>query len=328
MDTILLLGEPTSKRSIYFTKAAAAQGKRVILRPLFSVVESDLANSAVKIDPVSYHSSDIARLEESVQGYSEKLLAIASGRATFLNTPRDIIRALDKRQTKAVLREAGIPVTPELVLETIQRESLFAAMDARRPYGVFIKPNHGSGAAGIIAYRRQYSTGRGVAYTTLAKGKGTYHNAKKIYRVDDPSEVAALLDFAMKKHPIVEVWLPKARHNGYSYDLRAVVQFGSVDYLVARGSEKMITNLHLNNHPIDLAELDLTEYVLEQVKDTAIRAVQALSPTLQVAGVDLLLTPDKRLYVIEINAQGDLIHQDIYGENSIYRKQVEGMLRM
>ena len=30
-------------------------------------------------------------------------------------------------------------------------------------------------------------------------------------------------------------------------------------------------------------------------------------------------------YIIEINGQGDLIYQDIYGENRIYKRQIEMM---
>ena len=43
-------------------------------------------------------------------------------------------------------------------------------------------------------------------------------------------------------------------------------------------------------------------------------------------GVDVLLENGSlRPRVIEMNGQGDLIHQDIYGENAIYARQVRLM---
>ena len=45
--------------------------------------------------------------------------------------------------------------------------------------------------------------------------------------------------------------------------------------------------------------------------------------------MDVLLEKGSRKpYIIEMNAQGDLLHRDIYGENRIYRRQVEIMRAM
>jgi len=49
---------------------------------------------------------------------------------------------------------------------------------------------------------------------------------------------------------IVERWYAKEEYQGYSYDLRAVVQEGDIDFLLARLSKGPITNLHLNNRPL------------------------------------------------------------------------------
>ena len=71
---------------------------------------------------------------------------------------------------------------------------------------------------------------------------------------------------------IVERWYPKAEMGGYSYDLRAVVQDGRMDFILARLSSGPITNLHLNNHPLKGNELGLPCHVMEDVEQLCIRA--------------------------------------------------------
>ena len=47
------------------------------------------------------------------------------------------------------------------------------------------------------------------------------------------------------------------------------------------------------------------------------------------AGIDILLErKTMRPLIIEMNGQGDLIYQDIFGENNIYREQVEKICRI
>ena len=49
----------------------------------------------------------------------------------------------------------------------------------------------------------------------------------------------------------------------------------------------------------------------------------ALFPGLEVCGMDILLRRHTlEPYVIEMNAQGDLIYQDIFNENRVYIEQV------
>ena len=112
-----------------------------------------------------------------------------------------------------------------------------------------------------------------------------------------------------------------------SYDLRAVMQDGKLDYLLARLSDGPVTNLHLNNHPLAPEELKLSVSVREKVKALC-RKAMACYPGLQSAGIDILLEKDsRRPRIIEMNAQGDLIYQDIYNKNIIYCHQTEMMGR-
>ena len=133
----------------------------------------------------------------------------------------------------------------------------------------------------------------------------------------------AYLDRLLGLDCIVERWHAKAQYQGYSYDLRAVVQDGRLDYLLARLSKGPITNLQLNNRPLDIDALELPASVVDAVTDLCLRAL-ALYPGLTSAGIDILLEQGSlRPRIIEMNGQGDLIYQDIYRQNTIYRHQAE-----
>ena len=119
----------------------------------------------------------------------------------------------------------------------------------------------------------------------------------------------------------------KAEYQGYSYDLRAVMQEERMDFLLARLSKGPITNLHLNNHPLEAAALGLPGTVLEEIERVCRKAMDCF-PGLRSAGIDILLEKGSlRPRIIEMNAQGDLIYQDIYNHNVIYGHQAEMMKR-
>lgn len=100
-----------------------------------------------------------------------------------------------------------------------------------------------------------------------------------------------------------------------------------MDFLLARLSKGPITNLHLNNHPLGAAALGLPDGVLSAVEQICRKAVDCF-PGLRCAGIDMLLEKGSlRPRIIEMNAQGDLIYQDIYNGNVIYGHQIEMMKR-
>lgn len=98
-----------------------------------------------------------------------------------------------------------------------------------------------------------------------------------------------------------------------------------MDFLLARLSKGPITNLHLNNHPLEASALGLPGTVLDEVERTCRKAVDCF-PGIRSAGIDILLEKGSlRPRIIEMNAQGDLIYQDIYNNNMIYGHQAEMM---
>lgn len=152
-------------------------------------------------------------------------------------------------------------------------------------------------------------------------------NTKRLRCFSREEEIRPLLDRLLKTGCIVERWYAKASHGAFSYDLRAVVQGGELDFLLARLSKGPITNLHLNNHPLEASALGLPDGVLGEIRELCRKAV-ACYPGLWSAGIDILLERGSlKPRIIEMNGQGDLLYQDIYGENRIYGHQAEWMKR-
>ena len=125
---------------------------------------------------------------------------------------------------------------------------------------------------------------------------------------------------------MIERWYPKADFQGKSFDLRVVYQFGHIAHVVARGSKGPVTNLHLNNQEIDINELGLEQELMNEIETVCEDAVD-LFPGLSMAGIDILIEKNsQKPYIIEVNGQGDLIYQDIYNDNRIYKEQIRRMI--
>ena len=320
--------------------------------------ETAWENVFLKIDPPLWESCCLDELNILAQDYEKKLQWLAElgkkRQITFLNKPEDILALLDKRACKRRLAEAGIPVTVELdgigravfpvaetldsvgqavlpVAETLdgvgRADLLLDSMERRRIFQVFIKPVCGSGAAGAAAFRWQPRSGRMILYTCAMENPetGRLVNTKRLRRFTDRKQVLSMIGRLLELGCIVERWYAKAEHNGFSYDLRAVVQDGRMDFILARLSSGPITNLHLNNHPLKGNDLGLPCHVMEDVEQLCIRAAGCY-PELRSVGIDVLLEKGSlRPRIIELNGQGDLIYQDIYGQNRIYLHQAEMM---
>lgn len=320
--------------------------------------ETAWENVFLKIDPPLWESCCLDELNILAQDYEKKLQWLAElgkkRQITFLNKPEDILALLDKRACKRRLAEAGIPVTEELdgigravfpvaetldsvgqavlpVAETLdgvgRADLLLDSMERRRIFQVFIKPVCGSGAAGAAAFRWQPRSGRMILYTCAMENPetGRLVNTKRLRRFTDRKQVLSMIGRLLELGCIVERWYAKAEHNGFSYDLRAVVQDGRMDFILARLSSGPITNLHLNNHPLKGNDLGLPCHVMEDVEQLCIRAAGCY-PELRSVGIDVLLEKGSlRPRIIELNGQGDLIYQDIYDQNRIYLHQAEMM---
>lgn len=335
---IYLVGTEGSRRKEYFEKAARECQVPVEFIDWQEAGDALPDGGVVKIDPPSYTTSDLFDMEKQVSAYRSRLRALGQKDCVFLNTPEGIESVLDKFSCKKRLSEHGIDVTEMLTDRVLKAETTETGDDAvaqleeimrcHRTSAVFIKPVYSSGAAGVVAYRRFAGGSREAAYTSCRLCGGELVNTKRMYRLDKKEEIRPLLRAVFSLGAIVERWHPKASHRGKSYDLRVVWQFGGIAYIVARQSGGPVTNLHLNNSPLDWRELGLPEEITAQTASLCGDAVR-LFPGLSVAGIDILLEQGTlRPRIIEINGQGDLIYQDLYQNNVIYKQQVEEMRRL
>ena len=339
MRQILLLGNPVTKRTVYLEAGAREAG--VALRLLdWKTWQKDRRQIAgdgaaagifLKIDPPLWDSCRLDELDILVCGYEEELEVLASlegeQKLTFLNHPEAIICLLDKRVCKRCLQSRGIPVTETLLESVSHPEQLLEAMEREQMSQVFLKPVRGSGAAGAAAFRYQRKTGQMVLYTCSMEDPDTGRlvNTKRLRRFTDRKQILSLIRRLTALDCMAERWYPKAEHKGYSYDLRAVVQDGQVDFLLSRLSRGPLTNLHLNNHPLAARELGLPSRIWEETEELC-RTAAGCFRGLRSTGMDILLEKGSlRPRVIEMNGQGDLIYQDIYDKNKIYRHQAEMM---
>ena len=327
---VTLIGQPESKRTAYFIKAADALGIDVNLMLHKDVHFEKLKGTLVKIDPPEYDSYYVDEIDELLKPYKALLQQLEStSDITFLNHPKGILQILDKVACKRTLEEAHVPVTPVIAHGVTGYLALKEILRDRKVYSVFIKPVEGSGACGIIAYRYHPMREEAVAYTGLALVDGRLVNTKKIKRLTDEAYIRELCDRVMAVGAIVEAWLPKAQYEGYGYDLRVVHQFGETTYYMPRLSHSPITNLHLNNKALPIDALKLSLETFEEIDALCQRAMGCYEGLLNYAGIDVLLEKNTlKPYIIEMNGQGDLLHQDIYHENSIYTMQlIKGVRR-
>ena len=324
---IILISQSATKRKDYFLKAAQELGTEVSFCEIGSSLVNVSKNSIVKIDPPHYKDCDLSNLNILVKEYTAYLKDIASNKKlTFLNSPESIINTLDKKRCKDILVKNRISVTPLV-------DEIFPDIDALRryirenkTYSLFIKPCFGSGAAGIIAYRYHPQIGSELIYTSINKVDGKFINTKRIRRIDQMERIEELINFILSQPYIIEKWLPKPKYKNLNYDIRVVYQFGKIDFMVARCSGSPITNLHLNNNALDINLLKLPQSVVCKIGDVC-REVVACFNGLNYAGIDILLRGrNLEPVIIEMNAQGDLIYQDIYNENRIYKNQVIRMV--
>ncbi len=327
---MILIGSEHSKRSDYFIKAAVEQGVEVHLLTWAELPEIDierkLEGAVVKIDPPSFRTVDLQTMREQLKQYREMLRRLQKCSCRFLNSPGAILAVLDKRLAKRKLQKglAGLDAITEMLAEQITSvEDFFDCLHARHCYQVFIKPVHFSGAAGVTAFRMQPSSGRMKLYSSAVLKNGILHNTRKLFCLEDRQEILEFLNALFQMDVLVERWYPKDSLNGQSYDLRVVCQFGHTAYIVVRRAGKgPITNLHLNNQAETIDCLGWSQKQFAETEELCSKACSVFSG-LQVAGVDVMLDRGSRKpRIIEMNGQGDLIYQDIYDRNGIYREQV------
>ena len=323
---ITLIGTEQSKRTEYFKKAADEMHQEISVvewkREDFSFEEFKSGEVKVKLDPPSYNVYDLETMQCNLRKYQSDLRYLSQLNVDFLNSPTAIWEVLDKRGCKLRLQEGKVPST-RILLESVDTiEQLTTYMEERKVFSVFIKPVFFSGAAGVSALRLNPRTKQMLLYTSCKLVNGSLVNTKTLDCIRDTECIYALLNVLLKMDIMVEYWYPKSVFHGKSYDLRVVYQFGHIAHIVVRQSNGPVTNLHLNNQALEIKELGLDTKMMDQIEEVCQKGI-SLFPGLLVAGIDILIEKNQQKpYIIEINGQGDLIYQDIFGENRIYKEQI------
>jgi len=323
--SIIVIGDQESKRTRNFLQAAEQEGIPVSVVHWEDVSPARLKGAMVKIDPPLWNFTDFVAANASIEAYLNKLRLLDVYPCTWLNHPSAIRLALDKYRCKFLLMQRNLQVTP-LISATIRSiDELLMLMEQRHTNQVFVKPIYGSGAAGVMAYRCTPDQEKEILYTSCLLVDGTLVNTKKLRQFDTKDEIHSMLDFILSTGAVVEQWVPKDSYEGKNYDLRTVWQFGHRVYTVARMADGPITNLHLNNEAMDVSNLNLPPETMQEIDYLCEQAVDCI-PGLTCAGVDIILDQEHKPYIVEVNGQGDLIYQDIYNDNSIYREQIRKMM--
>ena len=250
----------------------------------------------------------------------------------LMNHTDDIALMFDKRACHAHLLAHGVEVPPALA-PVCGYDELIAHLDAENWRQVFVKLAHGSSASGVVALRRHVSARgeRMKAITTVemvTSGSQTkLFNTRRIRSTDSPAEIARLVN-ALARHRVhVEQWIPKARLEGHTFDLRVVVIGGRARHVIARLSHSPMTNLHLLNQRRDAATVRaaLGPERFAAAMSLAEHALSAFPRSLY-AGVDLLISHGKRRQlIIEVNAFGDLLHNTWHDGLNTYESEIQWM---
>ena len=325
---IIVVSNSLSKRIEYFVEAGKHLQTEVCFmtyEELFSCLPL-LRQAVIKLEPCVSDETDFLKYALLNQAYKETLQRLSEmslpDDVCFLNTPDALLRALDKKETKEVLMDKGLKVTPMLPSPHSFDELRQLLADCGR--GCFLKPRYGSGAGGIMAIRYQPNRNKWIVYTTLRQVDGVIHNTKRINRLSVEKDIIPLAEAVIQTETILEEWIPKAQLQGENYDLRVVCRESEIDYIVVRCSKGSITNLHLNNKAHWWNELSLSEEVRQQIYFQCQEAVQSLD--LRYAGVDVLIERGTDIpYIIEVNGQGDHVYQDMFVHNSIYTQQIKNI---
>ena len=313
-NRIVLIGDKQSKRYTYFEKACEDLDCPFTFMDYDEIALKD--GDCIKIDPPSIKAHDLSSLQLFIDHYKQTLLALSKQEnVVFLNHPNDIMLCLDKYECKKRLQH--LPCTPLIDNVFVNADALFAYLSQNNISQVFVKPRYGSGASGIIALRYQKKTKHAIIYTTLVDTNNGYYNGTKTTCIRDMDKIIPMLEFVLSLDAMIENWLPKKKYNGLSYDLRVVMLKDRMLRIVPRGSKTPITNLHLNNMPLPVEIVENTDKI-----ELLCKQVMKTLPNLSYAGIDLLVTPSGKFFVIEVNGQGDAIYQDFYEHNDIYKQQI------
>lgn len=277
------------------------------------IVWLDSPGDSPVIDALLRGDGDQTRIADGQTWYRNLCAAARTLRGGRHLTDADELAILfDKRRCHAHLADHQVPV-PRAIHPMTELTDWAAVRDATESAGMsryFVKPAHGSSAAGVVAVETA-SGGRVQARSSAEFDRGELHNSLRVRKHIGEHQVGKLIDALAPERLHVEAWIPKPSLDGRSADLRVLVVAGTATHAVLRLGSSPMTNLNLGGRRGDLAtavdRFERSGFGWEHVLDTAEAAADCFPGTLCV-GVDLLPTSDWRSVLVgEVNAFGDLL---------------------
>lgn len=262
------------------------------------------------------------------QGFSKLLESIAQQAAglNWFNHPDDIVSMFNKPLCKQILPAYTLPSLPVFS----SYDEFFAYAEKQAYSRFFIKLNSSSSASGIVAYEYNKRNGKEQAYSTVEIVHGIdgdrYYNSLKIKKYTAREEIRTILNFLFTQGAMVENWIPKAKHEDCSYDLRVVGIAGQRRHAIARLSRGPMTNLHLGNQRCAVDDLELSSSTWQEINTLVEKAMQAFPRSLY-AGLDILLPRNaKSPVLLEANAFGDLLPNLLHNGENTYLAEISAVL--
>lgn len=353
---IAIIGNPENRRVNAFIEAANRMaGARVMVLPyidwlLGNTLPAIPPGSILKIDspgenalvrklliergsnqalPELQEHGIIQYMHAWYLGYNSLLQEIETrlpvNRFRWMNPAADILLMFNKPACQRYLQQNGIPV-PVIFTGINHYDQLVAAMQQQRKHKVFVKPAHSSSASGVIAFRKSGDKVQAITSAEMVRTSSglQLYNSLKVRTYTQEHEVTALINTILAEKAQVEEWLPKATLEDRYFDIRVLVIAGRARHTVIRTSTKVITNLHLGNKRGNIQTFlnSFGEQKLVEVKQIA-EQTAACFPRSLYMGIDLLITAGKgNVYVLEVNAFGDLLPGLIDENETCYEAEI------
>lgn len=354
----VLIGNPENRRVHFFQEALQQAGQEAaLLIPYLSIlngecelpdvlrdgdtlrIESPGENFAVEKKILALggleNASDLEDERGRIyhprlwfQGFSKLMTFIAqqAGHVSWFNHPDDIVSMFNKPLCKQILPDYTLPRLPVFS----SYDEFFAYAETQAYSRFFIKLNSSSSASGIVAYECNKRNGKEQAYSTVEIVHGLdgerYYNSLKIKKYTAKKEIRNILNFLFTEGAMVESWIPKAKHEDSSYDLRVVGIAGQRRHAIARLSRGPMTNLHLGNQRCAVDELELSTSTWQEI-DTLVEKTMQAFPRSLYAGLDILLPRNgKSPVLLEANAFGDLLPNLLHNAENTYLAEINAVL--
>lgn len=240
----------------------------------------------------------------------------------LMNSPAAIRLMFDKQATQKHLPPSAVP---PFLPSIYSYDDLITEMKKAHMWRVFVKLRHGSSAAGAVAFE---TNGRAVKATSTVEmihqnGELKLYNSRHIQIYRDEMEIAQLIDALGRQAIHVEQWIPKLSWQNQVCDVRLLVINGRGQQAIARLSHSPMTNLHLLNNRANIEQF--IEYIgpaAWQAGQTLVEQAVQTVPGAFYAGVDVLFTPHKKPFILELNAFGDLLPNVLFNNQDSYTSEI------